>query len=197
MRAYPLISETQTPNSMFERKALPMEPNGRIAPSEAPPMVLRALRASDIDAVMVIEERCFPSHWSRDALQNELGNACAFYVVAESGGRVVGYAGEWIIMDEAHITTIAVDPSDHGRRFGERLLIAILQEARYRGARRATLEVRITNRVAQRLYEKYEFETVAIRRKYYQDTDEDALVMWVNDLFSPRVSELLGQPFGP
>jgi len=117
-------------------------------------------------------------------------------VVAESEGRIVGYAGEWIIMDEAHITTIAVDPVMHGRRFGERLLVALLQEARYRGARRATLEVRITNRVAQRLYEKYNFLTVAIRRKYYQDTDEDALVMWVNDLFDPGVSALLGQRFG-
>lgn len=169
----------------------------RTAPSEAPPMSLRALRESDIDAVMLIEKRCFPSHWSRDALQSEIGNARAFYVVAESRGRIVGYAGEWIIMDEAHITTIAVDPDDHGCRFGERLLIAILQEARYRGARRATLEVRVTNTVAQRLYAKYEFETVAIRRKYYLDTDEDALVMWVNDLYSPRVSELLAQGFGP
>jgi ribosomal-protein-alanine N-acetyltransferase len=181
---------------MFRHKEPDIDTEGRVTPAGAPPMTLRALRASDLDTVMAIEKRCFTSHWSREALQNELTNSCAFYVVAESGGNVVGYAGEWIIMDEAHITTIAVDPEEHGKRFGERLLVAILQEARYRGAHRATLEVRVTNKVAQRLYFKYGFETVAIRRKYYQDTDEDALVMWVNDLFAPRVSALLTQRFG-
>ncbi|HEY3266658.1 MAG TPA: ribosomal protein S18-alanine N-acetyltransferase [Armatimonadota bacterium] len=158
-------------------------------------MTLRAMREADLDALMEVERACFSSHWSREALMNELGNSCAFYVVGVCAGKLVGYGGEWIIMDEAHITNIAVHPTRHGQRFGERLLIALLREARYRGARRATLEVRVSNAVALRLYQKYGFETVAIRRKYYQDTDEDALVMWVNDLFSPRVSELLNQRF--
>lgn len=190
-------AKTPPATPMFDRKTPSADSASRVPPQQAPPMDIRLLRADDLDTVMEIEGRCFTSHWSREALQSEIGNPRAFYAVAESGGRVVGYAGEWIILDEAHITTIAVDPDAHGQRFGERLLIALLQEARYRGARRATLEVRITNRVAQALYAKYEFETVAIRRRYYQDTNEDALVMWVNDLHSPRVSQLLAQTFGP
>ena len=117
-------------------------------------------------------------------------------MVAEDETGIIGHAGEWIIMDEAHITNIAVLPDKRGKRFGERLLVALLQEARYRGARRATLEVRIGNESAIALYRKYHFDSVAIRRRYYSDNDEDALVMWVNDLFSPAVSRLLNQVFG-
>lgn len=167
----------------------------RASVGDAPPMTLHTMREADLDAMMAIERACFRSHWSREAMMNELHNPCAFYVVGVSSGKVVGYGGEWIIMDEAHITNIAVDPERHGQRFGERILIALLREARYRGARRATLEVRVSNEPALGLYRKYGFDTVAIRRKYYQDTDEDALVMWVNDLFAPSVSDLLNQRF--
>jgi ribosomal-protein-alanine N-acetyltransferase len=172
------------------------EDEPRLSPGEAPELALHNLAEDDIDVVMAVEKRCFTTNWSREALFNEIGNPCAYYVVAEHQGNVVGYAGEWIIMDEAHITTIAVAPEAQGKRFGERLLIALLREAMGRGARRATLEVRASNSVALRLYAKYGFETVAIRRKYYQDTDEDALIMWSNDLFEPGISWLLDQRFG-
>jgi len=181
---------------MLSRNRQPKE-DPRASVQEAPPITLRELREADLDRVVEIEASCFESHWTREAILAEMGNPAAFYAVATSAGKIVGYAGQWVIMDEAHITTIAVDPTRHGERFGERLLIALLQEARYRGARRATLEVRITNKPARRLYEKYMFETVAIRRKYYQDTGEDALIMWMNDLFDPKMSQLLGQRFGP
>jgi ribosomal-protein-alanine N-acetyltransferase len=154
------------------------------------------MAASDLDVVHAIEVSSFASPWSREALEIELGNPRAFYVVAESNGVVTGYGGEWIILDEAHITNIAVLPAGRGKRFGERLLIALLQEARYRGARRATLEVRVGNAVAIALYRKYGFESVAIRKRYYADNDEDALVMWVNDLYQPSLSGLLNQPMG-
>lgn len=169
----------------------------RLAADAAPAMILRRLHEDDIDTVMAIEKRCFTTNWSREALMNEIGNSCAFYVVGLCEDRIIGYAGEWIIMDEAHITTIAVAPEAQGKRFGERLLIALLTEAKGRGARRATLEVRVSNAVALKLYAKYGFETVAIRRKYYQDTDEDALIMWSNDLYEPGVAGLLEQRFGP
>lgn len=181
--------------TIFSKPQAIIEDAGRPTACDSPPLTLRPLREDDIDLVMRIEEVCFTTNWSREALMNELGNQCAFYVVGAAGDQVVGYAGEWIIMDEAHITTIAVDPGQQGKRFGERLLIALLREARDRGARRATLEVRISNHVALRLYAKYGFDTVAIRRKYYQDTDEDALIMWVNDLYAPGVSWLLDQRF--
>lgn len=163
---------------------------------DAPPVRLRAMTAADLDAVAAVEKASFAVPWSRAALEIELGNPHAFYVVAEDDTGVIGHAGEWIIMDEAHITNIAVLPDKRGMRFGERLLVALLQEARYRGARRATLEVRIGNEAAIALYRKYQFDAVAIRRRYYSDNDEDALVMWVNDLFSPEVSRLLNQDFG-
>ena len=180
---------------IFSKPAPVFDENGRPKAVDSPPMTLRPLCEADIDLVMEIEEVSFTTNWSREALMNELGNQCAYYAVGVAGGCVVGYAGEWIIMDEAHITTIAVDPVHHGKRFGERLLIALLREARDRGARRATLEVRMSNHVALGLYAKYGFETVAIRRKYYQDTGEDALIMWVNDLYDPGVWWLLDQRF--
>jgi ribosomal-protein-alanine N-acetyltransferase len=181
--------------SIFAKPPPVSSEDERPSAGDAPPMALRPLREADIDLVMKIEEVCFTTNWSREALMNELGNQCAYYAVGVAEGCVVGYAGEWIIMDEAHITTIAVDPAHQGKRFGERLLIALLREARDRGARRATLEVRMSNNVALRLYAKYGFETVAIRRKYYQDTDEDALIMWSNDLYEPGISWLLEQEF--
>jgi ribosomal-protein-alanine N-acetyltransferase len=96
----------------------------------------------------------------------------------------VGYAGMWLIMDEAHITTLGVDPDFRGMKIGEQILINILDEAVSRGARRATLEVRRNNSVAQSLYAKYGFHTVAIRKGYYANNNEDAFVMWVDDMWS-------------
>jgi ribosomal-protein-alanine N-acetyltransferase len=166
------------------------------SPTAAPELAFSALTEADLDVIMDLEKRVFTDQWTREAMITELNNPCAFYVVGRSDGRIVGYGGEWIIMDEAHITSLAVEPEARGKRFGERLLIALLQEARYRGARRATLEVRIGNKPAVALYEKYGFRSVAIRKKYYQSDGEDALVMWVNDLFCPEVSDLLNQTFG-
>jgi len=166
------------------------------SPTAAPELAFSALTEADLDVILDLEKRVFTDQWTREAMITELNNPCAFYVVGRSDGRIVGYGGEWIIMDEAHITSLAVEPEARGKRFGERLLIALLQEARYRGARRATLEVRIGNKPAVALYEKYGFRSVAIRKKYYQSDGEDALVMWVNDLFCPEVSDLLNQTFG-
>jgi len=95
---------------------------------------------------------------------------------------VVGYGGLWVIMDEAHITTIAVESNLRGRKIGERLLAEMLAAALKQGATRATLEVRETNEVAKRLYEKYGFTWVAIRRGYYSDNNENADILWVNDM---------------
>ena len=104
---------------------------------------------------------------------------------------IVGYAGLWLMTDEAHITTIAVDPDFQGNGLGELLLVALIDRAKQIGARWLTLEVRVTNRVAQRLYEKYTFKEMGIRRRYYSDNGEDALVMWTDPIDSDAFQDTL------
>ena len=105
--------------------------------------------------------------WSSSAYVTEVGNPNAYYTVALlPDGPIVGYCGMWVIMDELHMTTIAVDPSVRGLKIGERLLLDMIEEGIMRGAERATLEVRERNMVAHNLYVKYGFEDVAIRKNY-------------------------------
>ena len=106
---------------------------------------------------------------------------------------IVGYAGLWLMTDEAHITTIAVDPDFQGNGIGELLLVALIDRARQIGARWLTLEVRVSNDVAQRLYEKYTFKEMGIRRRYYSDNGEDALVMWTDPVDSDTFQDTLAR----
>ena len=164
-----------------------------LAPEAAPPGVLvRRMRLEDIEHVSRLERRCYSLPWSSSAYVTEVGNPSAYYIVAtERDNTVIGYAGMWVVMDELHITTIAVDPSRRGRRIGERLLLDLIEEGITRGASRATLEVRERNAVARRLYEKYGFEDVAIRKNYYSDNGENAIIMWANDLTLPPYQAML------
>jgi ribosomal-protein-alanine N-acetyltransferase len=104
---------------------------------------------------------------------------------------IVGYAGLWLMTDEAHITTIGIDPDYQGNGLGELLLVKLIDCAKSIGARWLTLEVRVTNHVAQRLYEKYTFKEMGIRRRYYSDNGEDALVMWTDPIDSDVFQETL------
>lgn len=141
------------------------------------------MTAQDIPAVLEIERRSFATPWPREAYTHELDhNRTAVYLVARQDEAAVGYAGMWVVMDEAHITTIAVDPPLRGLGIGERLLIGLIDRAIERGARWIQLEVRQSNMVAQRLYHKYGFREVGIRRHYYSDNGEDAVVMWTGNL---------------
>jgi ribosomal-protein-alanine N-acetyltransferase len=117
---------------------------------------------------------------------------------------IIGYAGLWLMTDEAHITTIAVDPDFQGNGIGELLVVALIDRARQIGARWLTLEVRVSNDVAQKLYEKYTFKEMGIRRRYYSDNGEDALVMWTDPIDSDtfqgtllRNREALTRRLGP
>jgi ribosomal-protein-alanine N-acetyltransferase len=157
----------------------------QIAQVEIAPM-----RPEDIPQVLEIERRSFATPWPRDAYHHELDhNRTAVYLVARSGGRVVGYAGMWVVMDEAHITTIAVDPARRGEGIGERLLVELISRAYERRARWVQLEVRRSNQVAQNLYRKYGFRDVGVRRHYYSDNGEDALVMWTGNIWEPDYQE--------
>jgi ribosomal-protein-alanine N-acetyltransferase len=141
---------------------------------------------SDIERLMEIEQECFPVPWSESAYLTEISNRSAYYIVACLDERIVGYAGMWTIMDEAHITTLGVAGSHRRQRIAEQLLIALLDEAMRRGARRATLEVRQSNEAAQALYRKYDFAPAALRRGYYTDNHENAVVMWVDNMTAPE-----------
>ena len=146
-------------------------------------VTIRQMRLDDIEYVSRLERRCYTLPWSSSAYVTEVGNSNAYYTVATlADGTIVGYCGMWVIMDELHMTTIAVDPVVRGLKIGERLLLDLIQEGIRRGAERATLEVRERNTVAHNLYIKYGFEDVAVRKNYYSDNGENAIIMWANDL---------------
>ena len=146
----------------------------------------------DIPAVHTIERASFAVPWPDDAYRNELvTNRLASYVVARAGDEIVGFAGLWVIVDEAHITTFAVDPRWRRRGVGQRLLLRVLEHSNDRRAREATLEVRLSNMPARRLYEKYGFRPVGIRPRYYSDNGEDALIMTTDALASAGMRDRL------
>lgn len=145
---------------------------------------MRPMRREDVPRVMEIEQECFPTRWHESAYYTELANRSAFYIVASIDSEIVGYAGMWLIMDEAHITTLGVARDYRGRKIGEMLLVGLLDEAMRRSIRRATLEVRQSNNVAQNLYRKYGFAAAAIRRGYYTDNGENAVIMWIDNMVS-------------
>ncbi|MGC8833808.1 MAG: ribosomal protein S18-alanine N-acetyltransferase [Armatimonadota bacterium] len=162
-------------------------------PDAQPTISIEAMKPSDVVAVAQIEKQCFRTHWPISAFLNELSNRAACYLVAKADGKVVGYAGMWTVMDEVHITTLGVAPEWRRRGIGERLLLGLLAEARHRGASRATLEVRPSNEAAIKLYTKYGFKTVAIRKGYYTDNGEDAMVMWLEDLWTPEITKMISR----
>ncbi|MFZ5633815.1 MAG: ribosomal protein S18-alanine N-acetyltransferase [Bacillota bacterium] len=134
-----------------------------------------------LDQVMDIELRSFPIPWSYSAFLFELAeNDFAFYIVALVKGKVAGYAGMWIVLDEAHITNVAVHPGYRGRGIGRELMMELLSRAAVLGAVKVTLEVRVSNQVARNLYESLGFENRGLRRKYYSDNNEDAVIMWLD-----------------
>lgn len=137
------------------------------------------MTVNDIPGVQVIERYSFPTPWSMRAFVSEITeNDCAHYLVMRRGRQVVGYVGMWLIIDEGHITNIAVHPAWRRRGIGTRLLNAIAAHAYRLGARRMTLEVRRSNHQAQALYHKLGYTVAGVRPRYYLDNGEDALIMW-------------------
>lgn len=146
-------------------------------------VLVRDMYLSDLEAVMRIESSSFPTPWSRAAFQSELmENNFAAYLVLDFHGRVVSYGGMWLILDEAHVTNVAVHPDFRGYHLGERMMDGLMERARQLGALRMTLEVRRSNLVAQSLYQKLGFIQLGVRRNYYSDPREDAFIMWKDPL---------------
>lgn len=141
----------------------------------------RSMRLDDIPHVCEIEQEAFLTPWTSGAFHNELtNNHFAHYMIMDCGGEVAGYGGMWLIMDEAHITNIAVKDRFRGQKLGERLMIELKRTASYIGAVRMTLEVRASNYIAQNLYEKLGFKSAGVRKGYYTDNQEDAIIMWAD-----------------
>ena len=150
-------------------------------------MLIRRMTLADVPAVLAIERATFASPWTEDDFLREMTeNRCARYLVVEEEKRVVAYAGAWCVLDEGHITNIAVEAARRGRGLGAELLQALLQYVANLGVRYLTLEVRRSNAVAQRLYVRAGFQRVGVRKRYYEDNGEDALLMVCDRLPPPQ-----------
>ena len=165
------------------------------APADPPTVpaqiTLGPMRRRHVRDVLAIERVVYPRPWSAALFFSELGQrASRSYLVAHHNKQLVGYGGLMCHLDEGHITTLAVDPDFQHRRVGTRLLLALVEEARSR-VRSLALEVRVANWPAQRLYSWFGFRPVGVRKNYYAETGEDALVMWVDDVRSPDMDERL------
>lgn len=153
------------------------------------------MRRRHLRSVLRIEQVVYPTTWSQNLFLSELAlRLSRVYLVARVGGTVVGYGGIMLVAEDAHLTTIAVDPQWHRRQIATRLLLQLTRSARQRGARNLTLEVRMSNLAAQELYRRFGFAPVGVRRGYYIETKEDALIMWAENIdsadFSRRLSDI-------
>ncbi len=154
-------------------------------------VAVETMRRRHVRAIQAIEHQVYPRPWTLGIFQTEIDGMAGgdrHYVVARADGRLVGYAGMLFTLDEAHITNIAVDPAAHRSGVGTRLMLELLGEARARGVRAVSLEVRVSNVAAQRLYEGFGFATAGIRPKYYENV-EDAMIMWCHGVDDPEYAE--------
>ena len=152
------------------------------------PLVVEPMRMGDVPAVIEIERLSFNAPWPAFAFEQELtANRLAHYVVARTDGRLVGFAGIWLMVDEAHVTTFGVHPDHRRRGVGRRLLLRLAEIAIELGSVRMTLEVRVSNVPAQALYRSFGFQVAGRRIAYYSDDGEDALVMTTPALADPTM----------
>lgn len=144
---------------------------------------VRRMAVEDIDRILEIETRSFHTPWTKDNFKFELTeNRCAVYMVGVIDGVIAGYGGMWKMVDEGHITNIAVDPVYRKRGVGDAILGALSEYARVNGISAMTLEVRTQNLPARGLYIKHGFKDEAIRKAYYTNPDDDAIIMWKYDV---------------
>lgn len=151
-----------------------------------------AMRLEDVQSVHEIERLSFRTPWPAYAFEQELrGNRLARYLVARAGPHIVGFAGIWLMVDDAHVTTFGVHPDWRRQGIGRQLLLNLVELAVIIGARRMTLEVRASNEAAQALYHAFGFEVAGRRAHYYTDDAEDALVMTTPELGDPRMRAII------
>lgn len=149
---------------------------------------LEPMTPSDVPTVVALDKLCFPSAWSQESYLRELRNRTSHYVVARLEQAIIGFAGMWLIGDEAHISTLAVHPCYRRRGLAKRLLVHLLGTAEQAGASEVTLEVREKNAAARALYESFGFVSRSFIPRYYGDTGENAVVM-AKRLPGPKAGE--------
>ena len=158
----------------------------------APEVHIVPMRRRHVRSVLKIEQQVYPRPWTHSLFVSELAlRSTRAYYVARTGRDIVGYAGLMMTLSDGHVTTIAVDPAWHRRGIGTRLLCTLAHEAIGRGALALTLEVRLSNRGAQEMYRRFGFTPVGVRKGYYADTGEDALIMWAYEVDQPDYAALL------
>jgi ribosomal-protein-alanine N-acetyltransferase len=145
------------------------------------------MKKQDLAAVIRLENAIYPQPWSPGVFSEELSQLNRHYMVVEDQSGIVGYGGLLLVADDAHVTTIAVDPAAQRGRLGTRLMLALVDAAMAAGAKHLTLEVRVSNEGARRLYQRFGFAPVGVRKDYYRD--EDALVMWATDIDAKAYAE--------
>lgn len=153
------------------------------------------LTCSNLDDIINIEKACYGDHhWSRDSFVSELDNPCAKYLVAvDKNNKCVGYIGSWRIFDESHITNVAVHPDYQGKGLGHLLVLSILESCYEDKIKYLTLEVRVSNERAKKLYDSFGFKSLGIRKKYYQDNGEDAIIMWTENIFQEKYKKIFDE----
>lgn len=154
-------------------------------------VTIKPMEKSDVDGVIAIEEKAYGEHhWSKDSFYNELSNDLArYYSAFDENGNLVGYAGCWQIIEEVHITNIAVSVDFRRQGIGNKLLQRIIDDCYENKAKYITLEVRVSNEAAIHLYEKYGFKSLGVRKGYYQNNNEDALIMWTENIFYDKFKD--------
>ena len=146
-------------------------------------ITVRPMVMTDVDGVMAVEQDSFLTPWSRSAFEEELAqNRLARYIVAEENGMIVGYAGTWLVINEAHVTNVAVSSQRRREGIGRMLMQKLMELARENGMESMTLEVRVSNAAARHLDEQLGFVEAGIRKNYYSETKEDALILWCEKL---------------
>ena len=141
----------------------------------------RIATEDDIPRLVEIDRKSFTVPWPEEAFYNDItNNRFAIYLLMEFGKDIAGYCGMWLVLDEAHVTNVAILPEYRGRKLGGALMEKMMLLAKDSGAKTMTLEVRVGNEVAKSLYKKMGFQEGGIRKNYYTDNQEDALAMWVN-----------------
>jgi ribosomal-protein-alanine N-acetyltransferase len=164
----------------------------RLPESDELDVTIGPMRRRHLRGVLRIEQQVYPRPWSMGLFMSELGiRGSRIYVVARVGTTLVGYGGLMLIADDGHVTTLAVDPAWHRHKLGTRLLHTLATTAIRRGAKNLTLEVRASNQPAQNLYRAFGFAPAGIRKGYYVETQEDAIIMWANDVDTPEYADRL------
>lgn len=148
---------------------------------------IRKIKLEDLEQVVQIEGEAYGNYgWSLKSFINELNNPCSVYLVAEGNSNIIGYIGAWLINDEGHITTLVVSKKHRRNHVADILLYNLLELLTKEEIKWLTLEVRVSNQAAINLYNKFKFKQLGIRKKYYQENNEDALLLWTENINTPE-----------